>query len=175
MIKLYVADLQAYNNGELKGEWIELPMCEVELENFLESFPSDYAIHDYECDFEISEYMNIESLNEFAEMMAENKYSMEMLNMIDNWQDYDLYCLQQELENIHIHYFEGDTSHYVTDKDLMEDFAYWYMVESGYQEDTIPSEIRSAINWEKVADELGHSFQFKISKENGKLYWKSRY
>lgn len=176
MIKLYIADLQAYNNGELKGLWIDLPMCDVELESILDSFPSDYAIHDYECEFEISEYMDIDALNKFAQMMEENNYNMEMLDMIDNWEIFEVEEISVMLSEINIHTYWGDTSHYITEKELKEDFAYWYMVETGnYQEDAIPDEIRNSINWERVADQLENSYKLKISKTNGKLYWKSRY
>lgn len=176
MMNLYIADLQAYNNGELKGKWITLPMCEVELENILDSFPSDYAIHDYESEIEVSEYMNIEQLNEFTHMMEDNKYNMEMLDMVDNWQTYEIDELRYKLEDINVHYYCGDTSHYVLEHELKQDFAQWYMTETGqYNEDLIPSEIRYAINWDRVADQLEHSFTLKQSSENGKLYWKSRY
>lgn len=176
MMNIYVADLQAYNNGILKGQWLELPMCEVELEEILSSYPSDYAIHDYEADFQISEYMDIQGLNEFAQMMEENKYNMEMLELVDNWQQMEVDELKWELEEIHTYYYSGDDSHYVPTKDLQEDFAYWHMVETGsLDESQISPIILNAINWEHVFHQLEMDFNFLISAENGKMYYKYRY
>ena len=35
MIKLYLANLGKYNEGILKGEWVELPLSETELEEVM--------------------------------------------------------------------------------------------------------------------------------------------
>lgn len=76
-IKIYVANLGAYNDGKLKGIWFTLP---VELsEVFKKVFEpheldengdplGDYAIHDYEAPFSIKDYTSIQYLNEVAEM-----------------------------------------------------------------------------------------------------------
>ena len=75
-MKVYVANLGAYNAGELKGDWFDLPveMEEVYQEIFDEheldengSPLGDFAIHDYELPFEISEYESIDVLNCMAE------------------------------------------------------------------------------------------------------------
>ena len=95
MIKLYLANLGKYNEGILKGSWIELPLSETELEEAMvkigvahydkdgnyvpyvietdekgnEYIYEEYAIHDYETDLSISisEYSSIDSLNSIAE------------------------------------------------------------------------------------------------------------
>jgi antirestriction protein len=74
MIKIYVANLGKYNEGELVGEWLQLPVEQEELESFLTEKVGinkeyeEYAIHDYECDLDIaiSEYESINNLNEIA-------------------------------------------------------------------------------------------------------------
>ena len=65
-IKIYVANLAKYNNGILEGQWLELPMCEYELSDILDGM-GDYAIHDYEADFQINEYSDIHKLNKFLQ------------------------------------------------------------------------------------------------------------
>jgi antirestriction protein len=68
MINVYVANLAKYNEGILKGSWIELPCSN--LENKLSAIlgnDEEYAIHDYEAPFQIGEYTNIFKLNELAE------------------------------------------------------------------------------------------------------------
>ena len=94
MINLYLANLGKYNEGILKGAWLELPCTEEEFEETLVKIGvatmvdgefkmgkiekdengvgymyEEYAIHDWESDIdglEISEYSNIEKLNEIA-------------------------------------------------------------------------------------------------------------
>lgn len=76
-IKIYVANLGAYNNGELRGAWFTLPTPLKEIfkvvfkADELDEYGNphgDYAIHDYEASFKIHEYSSIERLNEVAEM-----------------------------------------------------------------------------------------------------------
>ena len=99
MIKVYLANLGKYNEGELVGEWLELPCTEEEMEQKLveigvahyndkgefiqyvietdakgyEYVYEEYAIHDYEVpeglDLEIGEYTNLNELNELAEKL----------------------------------------------------------------------------------------------------------
>jgi len=82
-MKVYITDLEAYNNGHLVGAWYQLPMNEdllaESIENVLqegksicedEYFHEEYFITDFECDYmEIEEYSNLTKLNEIAEAM----------------------------------------------------------------------------------------------------------
>lgn len=74
-IKIYVANLGKYNEGELVGQWFTLP---VDVEDIKEAVGvadgTDYeemAIHDYESSLRIGEYDNIDKLNEIAEAMED--------------------------------------------------------------------------------------------------------
>ena len=108
MIKLYLANLGKYNEGILKGEWVELPLSETELEevmvnigvahydnegNFVpyvietdengyEYVYEEYAIHDYETDLNISisEYSSLNDLNAIAENVE--KYELDYVNVL---------------------------------------------------------------------------------------------
>ena len=108
MIKLYLANLGKYNEGILKGEWVELPLSETELEevmvnigvahydkegNFVpyvietdengyEYVYEEYAIHDYETDLNISisEYSSLDDLNAIAENVE--KYELDYVNAL---------------------------------------------------------------------------------------------
>ena len=108
MIKLYLANLGKYNEGILKGEWVELPLSETELEevmvnigvahydkegNFVpyvietdekgyEYVYEEYAIHDYETDLNISisEYSSLDNLNAIAENVE--KYELDYVNVL---------------------------------------------------------------------------------------------
>ena len=111
MIKLYLANLGKYNEGILKGAWIELPFTQDELEEkFVEIgiahydnegkyvpyvietdergwdyVYEEYAIHDYETDLNIpiNEYSSLSNLNAIAENIEEHE--IEYVNiLLDN-------------------------------------------------------------------------------------------
>lgn len=50
-MQIYIADLQAYNSGYLKGEWIKLPTEEDDIQDAIlrqsQNVQSDFAIHDW--------------------------------------------------------------------------------------------------------------------------------
>lgn len=85
-MRIYIANLERYNAGELAGQWVELPTTREHLNNVLVEIGCgyidhedslcleyDYAIHDYECDIKgmtISEYESPFKLNELAEQIA---------------------------------------------------------------------------------------------------------
>ena len=82
MLKIFVNTWGNYNvNGADGGRWLDLPMDPDELEETLEDIAAamgdndpEWAVHDYEWgdDFdggEISEYDNIQDLNEYAEQL----------------------------------------------------------------------------------------------------------
>lgn len=75
-IRIYVADLAAYNNGKLHGVWInardDLDDIQEQINKMLaespEGFAEEYAIHDYEGfgGYSVSEYEGIQSVHEIA-------------------------------------------------------------------------------------------------------------
>lgn len=95
MINIYIANLGKYNEGILKGAWLELPATEEEIQETMVKvgvatydeegnfsmgkeegiyFYEEYAIHDWECDIDglyINQYDSIEKLNEMAEQLEE--------------------------------------------------------------------------------------------------------
>ena len=69
--RIYVADLAEYNNGTMKGIWIDLPCDDIHatVKEMLGS-NEEWAIHDYELPFKISEYEDLDSLNEITEKLV---------------------------------------------------------------------------------------------------------
>lgn len=75
-IRIYVADLAAYNNGILHGTWInacdDLEDIQEQINTMLKNSPEEdaeeYAIHDHEGfeGYSVSEYHGIEELHEIA-------------------------------------------------------------------------------------------------------------
>lgn len=92
-VKIYVADLYYYNNGNLKGKWITLPIDEDDLKEEMKFFKNnDYAIHDYESPFTISEYDNIFKLNELV-----TEYQQKKLTEIDLIMLYTVYTDKDDI------------------------------------------------------------------------------
>lgn len=80
ILKVFLANLSAYNRGDLIGEWVTLPVDEDELKETIDHVlaqgePNDeeYFITDYESDFfgRIGEYDNIDELNEMSERIQD--------------------------------------------------------------------------------------------------------
>jgi len=90
-IRIYVADLAAYNNGKLHGIWInatdDLDDIQEQVNQMLaespEGFAEEYAIHDYEGfdGYALSEYEGLKSANEIACFIEEYPdFAGELLN-----------------------------------------------------------------------------------------------
>jgi antirestriction protein len=101
MLNVWIGNLGKYNEGELVGEWLELPVSKKELDTFLREKVGlqltqeevekalaedgvcyeEYMINDYETDLpiKISEYENLDNLNLLA-TIAENVNDMDAIN-----------------------------------------------------------------------------------------------
>lgn len=90
-IRIYVADLAAYNNGRLHGVWInaldELDDIQKQVSEMLakspEGFAEEYAIHDYEGfgGYCLGEYEGLEAAHEIACFIEEHSaIAGELLN-----------------------------------------------------------------------------------------------
>ncbi len=81
-IKIFLTNLGKYNEGELVGEWIDLPVDD-DFEQAFEdigisdepdengNYYEEYFITDYEAPFSIGEYDDIYELNELAEELED--------------------------------------------------------------------------------------------------------
>ena len=72
-MRIYIANLGKYNEGELVGAWFTPPIDfdEVKERIGLNDEYEEYAIHDYELPFEIDEYTPIEEVNRLCEMVED--------------------------------------------------------------------------------------------------------
>jgi hypothetical protein len=75
MLRVFLTNLGKYNEGELVGEWLDLPATEEELQAAFRRIGingvdyEEYFFTDWETDIEglrLGEYMNLEELNELA-------------------------------------------------------------------------------------------------------------
>lgn len=111
LLNVFITNLGKYNEGELVGEWLELPCTEEELQASLKRIGineeyEEYFITDYEsnCYMKIGEYENIIELNkqmlELDELVVNSKdehkakaiigeLGYDIQEVIDNWNGYD--------------------------------------------------------------------------------------
>ena len=159
-VRIFITNLGKYNEGELVGKWVEMPIDEDELEEVLESIGinaeyEEYFIADYEAPFKIGEYDSIESINEKIEAYEDDLESvgdedaLEALldegYSLDEITGYD-YC---------IHYNVND----------MSDIAYEYVNEC-YNVDEFP--LGNYIDYESLGRDMGYegTYIFYNDKES---------
>lgn len=145
MIKLYIANLGAYNRGELIGKWVELPDYDIDetIQEILEAGePGDeeVAIHDYECDFmAIGEYDDIYELNELAEEWERlDTYEESKLMAILEWGYYN--AIQDAIDNL-------DDFNLMEDITSDKEFGEYLVYDSGIYD--IPEHLICYIDCEK--------------------------
>ena len=138
-MKIYLTNLGKYNEGELVGEWVELPVLPEELEKVFERIGineeyEEYFITDYECDFyKVGEYDDLDELNEIAEQIEElNEEESDIVKSLISELGY---TLEEALENVN----SGNYRIYYNCDD-MEDVAYQVVEECGYL-DNVPDDV----------------------------------
>lgn len=140
-IRIYVANLAKYNDGILKGAWIDLPAADLwgQVQEILGN-DEEYAIHDYEAPFSISEYSSLDELNAIAEHI-DNDYDMERFAyLVSEGYDFD-YAFQ--------HYEDVTCYQNMNLEDVAEE-----MVEEGLFGD-IADSIKCYIDYSRIARDLG--------------------
>jgi hypothetical protein len=86
-MKIFISNLAKYNEGILKGEWIDLPIDEMKLQSKITNIlgsEKEFFISDYEAPITIEEYENIADLNEFAEKLDGIQERDEVIEAISN-------------------------------------------------------------------------------------------
>lgn len=161
MMNIYLTNLGKYNEGELVGEWVKLPVSDEELQEVFKRIGIDgkeyeeYFITDYECDFyEISEYESISTLNEIAEKLDDlDEEQEQVVKVLMSECGYDLDDAIEKVES-------GDYRFY-TDCNDMTDVAYVVVEECDYLH-SVPENIARYFDYEAFGRDLGieGSFHF---------------
>lgn len=135
-MKIFLTNLGKYNEGELIGEWVELPASNEELQEVFDRIGineeyEEYFITDYECDFyEVGEYENIDTLNDIAARIEElDEEESEVVKALISELGFTLNEAIEKANN-------GDYRIYY-DCENMEDVAYQVVDECGYFENTL--------------------------------------
>ena len=158
-MRVYITDLEAYNNGHLVGSWYQLPMNEdllaESIENELqrgkeicesENYHEEIFISDYECEYmEVEEYDNLDNLNDIAEKMENlSSYDMKRFKALMS-EGYDFEYSFNNYEDVEI-YEE------ITINELAEQF-----VEEGLFGD-IPKSLINYIDYDAIARDLSMDY-----------------
>lgn len=107
MIKGFITNLGKYNEGCLMGKWINFPIDEEELEKVYDEIGineeyEEIFFTDWECeiDCDLSEYENIEEVNELAERLEEIEMhdDLEKLEAIME-AGYNIYAALEEMDD----------------------------------------------------------------------------
>jgi len=161
-IKIYVANLGKYNEGELVGSWFTLPhdiediyvtigvgqhLPDGTYKHGVEEeggyFYEEWAIHDYEAPFKIEEYSSISKLNEIAELM-EDLDEDEIKCACAIWNNGSADNFEDAVEKLR------DEARIWHEKD-MADIAYAWHEETGADVD---SGLLRYIDWERVGRDM---------------------
>ena len=151
-MKIFLTNLGKYNEGELIGEWVELPASQEELKKVFERIGineeyEEYFITDYECDlYEVGEYENLDTLNEIAERIEEldeeeSKVVKALMLQLG-------YTLDEAIDKVS----SGDYMIY-NDCENMTDVAYQVVEECGYLEN-VPDNVARYFDYESFGREL---------------------
>jgi antirestriction protein len=163
-MKIYLTNLGKYNEGELIGEWVELPVSQEELQKVFERIGiseeyEEYFITDYECDlYEVGEYENIDKLNDIAERIKEldEEESKVVKALIQELG----YTLDEAIEKVN----NGDYRIYY-DCDDMEDVAYQVVEDCGYL-DKVPDNVACYFDYESFGRDLGIEGTYIFTDDN---------
>lgn len=134
MLKIFVNTWGNYNeNGADGGRWLDLPIDPDELEETLENIAAamgdndpEWAIHDYEWDGafdggEISEYDNIQDLNEYAQQLDD----------LDKWELETYAAAVEYWGRKYVDIDDIDEYHLYSDVTTDYDLGYYWIEESG--------------------------------------------
>jgi len=159
-MKVYITDLEAYNNGVLVGRWITLPMDRDLLAECVEDTLNDgrrackhshhheeYIISDFECEYmtTIEEYSPINKYNHIAEAMEDiDEDGVKAVRfLVENNLVKDIFEAIESYEDS-VRIYEDSTM-----EDIAEDF-----IEECYNLDDIPTIISNNIDYEAIARDM---------------------
>ena len=144
-MRVYIANLGKYNEGELVGDWFMPPVDYDEMAERigLNDRYEEYAIHDYELPFEIDECTPIEEVKRLCTMVEELGHPLN--EVID-----DLICQFCSIEELYDH--KDDIIQYLGCED-MADVAY-HLIDEYKALGEIPDRLKNDIDYEAFARDL---------------------
>lgn len=153
-MRVYIANLGKYNEGELVGAWFTPPIDfdEVKEQIGLNDEYEEYAIHDYELPFSIEEYTPIEEVNRLCEMVEDLPEHIKA-------ELSELSCCFGGVEELCEH--EDDIIYYPHCED-MEDVARYLLAETGVMGE-VPASLQNYIDYNAYGHDLEMSGNFVVT------------
>lgn len=159
--RIYIMGLNPYNNGELKGEWVELPSEREFIKNIINKYTNngktDYIISSIESDFkyafDIKKNSNIYLLNEIFILMEELDLDETQLSIVKSLMENNIYSDPEDCV-YDVYKYEGISIFY--DCETMEDVA---RLMYGEQADDI-GYLGGFIDWEGLAIDIESNGNF---------------
>jgi antirestriction protein len=160
-MKIWLGSLEAYNNGELTGEWIDLSIeTHASLKTIISKYTNegetDYFIADWETDIEglkIKEHSNPFKLLEIQEQLGKlDDYDKEKIDFLLS-EGCDFEEALEKYEDVSV--YDGNLKD--TAEQLVDDGCFG----------TIPSNLANYIDYEAIGRDLRHD---GYTEHNGKTY-----
>lgn len=167
-MKIYITDLEAYNNGYLVGQWLELPM---DLDTLAEAneevlyqgkqamgddlFHEEIFISDYEADITISEHDDIYRLNKLAEAMESyTEHDLLILKFLSH-EGFD----EREVIDNGVNSYDVDIYDYSSDTSFTDvyELLAWDMVTDGLF-GCVPSNFENYIDYSAIGRDLSYEY-----------------
>jgi antirestriction protein len=172
-MRVYITDLEAYNNGHLVGSWYELPMAEDELTQAIQNElqkgqkvcehihnHEEYFISDFECDYlKIDEYDSLTALNETAQKM-ENLEMQEKTAVKLMLENYIVNSIDEAIENLDNMFCTGESK--------MEDIAYNFIEESGALQN-LPESLQGYFDYEALGRDM--EIEGSYFRDDEGIFW----
>lgn len=156
-INIFITNLGKYNEGELIGKWVELPIDDDALEDVLKEIGineeyEEYFITDYETNvagLDIGEYDDIDMLNDIAERIE--SLDDDEIEIIDAFlqEGYDFEYAIDNMDDVIVWYDCND----------MTDIAYQYIEETGLLHD-VPESLQNYFDYESFGRDMGYEGQY---------------
>ena len=79
----YITNLGKYNEGELRGQWVDFPIDSMDFQKVLQNIGineeyEEWFVTDYDCEVDaydvLGEYPSLEELNEFGKMIEDDAF-----------------------------------------------------------------------------------------------------
>lgn len=156
-LRVFLTNLGKYNEGELVGEWLELPATDDEIEAVKEriginDYYEEWFITDYETGIpglNVGEYDDLDDLNDIAQNLADlDRYDMEIVAAYLE----EGYDLEDAIDR------KDDAVVWSNCSD-MTDVAYTYIEETGML-DSVPDNIARYFDYEAFGRDMSFEGQF---------------
>lgn len=160
MIKVYITDLAAYNNGYLLGKWITLPLDKEKIEkeinevlqlgsNTIGEETEEWFITDYEWEKGIE----LKEVSEYEDIYALNKQLVTIEDTSDDKLKAMYFLLTEGIASTLTEANKKADEVRIYEKQTMEDIAI-NMIDELYDLDDIPSIIANNIDYKAIAYDL---------------------